>query len=116
MKLLQILTEIEDFKHHSQTSKPQYDHDDIVLKGFKRGPDILDPVSGKITNAVLNGTDFNRAISDLYKVFKEIKKYRTVSYPKISLLAKTIMKDITQTIADVKSMQDYCEIIKQGLK
>lgn len=89
--------------------------DDYIKKGYFLGPDQIDPNTGGITNTVYNLESFNKDIKNIYDVYRNITKFKGSSNENVKNLAKKISKDISQTIRDIKELNEYINLIRQGL-
>ena len=107
MKLQDILKEIVEAK--------KVNIDDLITKGYALGPDEVDPNTGAISSVVYNVSDLKKNLNLLYNVYNDITKYKGSSKDLIKNLAKKINKDISQTIKDIKELEQYIELIRRGL-
>jgi hypothetical protein len=120
MKLKKILEQIEEnqnsFLKEDEENKDM-NFDDLVKKGIATSePRLIDKETGKVEWDVMPATNFQQMITYLYKVQREINKYKRVSYPKVTHMAAIISKNITDVISDIKDIRDYIDVVKQGLK
>ena len=108
MKLTDILKEIEEAK--------KVNIDDLIKQGYTMGPEETDPTTGMTTSKVYNVSDFKKHLSELYKIYTDITKYKGSSKAPISGIAKKITKDITQTVKDIKELEQYIELMRKDLQ
>jgi predicted transport protein len=107
MKLQDILKEIREAK--------KVNIDDLITKGYTLGPDEKDPNTGAISSVVYNASDLKKNLNLLYNVYNDITKYKGSSKDSVKNIAKKITKDISQTVKDIKELEQYIELIRRGL-
>jgi hypothetical protein len=107
MKLQDLLKEIEEAK--------KVNVDDLILKGYALGPEEVDPNTGAISSVVYNVADLKKNLNLLYAVYNDITKYKGSSTESVKNIAKKITKDISQTVKDIKELEQYIELIRRGL-
>lgn len=107
MKLQDILKEIAEAK--------KVNIDDLITKGYAIGPEEIDPVTGTRSSVVYNVADLKKNLNLLYTVYNDITKYKGSSKESIKDIAKKITKDISQTVKDIKELEQYIELIRRGL-
>jgi hypothetical protein len=108
MKLTDILKEIEEAK--------KVNIDDLIRQGYTMGPEEVDPETGMTTSKVYNVSDFKKHLNALYTIYSDISKYKGSSKTPISGISKKINKDITQTIKDIKELEQYIELMRKELQ
>jgi hypothetical protein len=108
MKLTDILKEIEEAK--------KVNIDDLIRQGYTMGPEEIDPETGTTTSKVYNVSDFKKHLNALYTIYSDISKYKGSSKSPISGISKKINKDITQTVKDIKELEQYIELMRKELQ
>ena len=108
MKLTDILKEIEEAK--------KVNIDDLIKQGYSMGPKEVDPETGTVTSKVYNVADFKKHLNALYTIYTDISKYKGSSKAPISGVAKKITKDISQTVKDIKELEQYIELMRKDLQ
>ena len=91
IKLTNLLNEIYE-------EKPENIDDDILNKGYKLGPQNIDPETGTITTDVINVPKLQKIKSDLGNMAQSFELFTYSKNDDVSDLAK----DIRKTLFDVK--------------
>jgi hypothetical protein len=108
MKLTDILKEIEEAK--------KVNIDDLIKQGYAMGPEEIDPETGTTTSKVYNVSDFKKHLNTLYAIYTDISKYKGSSKSPISGISKKITKDISQTVKDIKELEQYIDLMRKELQ
>jgi hypothetical protein len=108
MKLTDILKEIEEAK--------KVNIDDLIRQGYTMGPEEIDPETGTTTSKVYNVSDFKKHLNTLYTIYTDISKYKGSSKAPISGISKKITKDISQTVKDIKELEQYIDLMRKELQ
>jgi len=108
MKLTDILKEIEEAK--------KVNIDDLIRQGYTMGPEEVDPETGTTTSKVYNVSDFKKHLNTLYTIYTDISKYKGSSKAPISGISKKITKDISQTVKDIKELEQYIDLMRKELQ